>query len=124
MKLATYLGLVSFLALATAACGGGSGEEGGEGGEGGTSGGEVPAQYAGPIQSEDTAHGEQVFQQACAPCHDSGPDLHDVGLSAGRIRQQIREGGGNMPAINATRLSDEDVEAVLAYLVTINAATT
>jgi hypothetical protein len=114
------------LSLALSACGGGggSGSGGGGGGGGGSSGGE--ASYAGPIQSTDVALGQQRYDSRCGnACHNSGggPALANIGWTAERTRRQIREGSGGMAAIGVTRLSDEDMEAVLAYLVTIGAVT-
>jgi mono/diheme cytochrome c family protein len=107
-----------------AGCGGGGGEADGEGGEG-TSGGEVPEQYAGPTTSTDAAAGAEIYERACAPCHsgDGAPQVADVGFTAARMRQQIREGSGQMPPIAESRLSNEDMETLLAHLKTINAVT-
>jgi hypothetical protein len=45
-----------------------------------------------------------------------GPKITAIGWSPGQVRQQIRLGSGRMRPIAATRLSDEDMEAVLVYL--------
>jgi len=109
------------LGLAMAACGGGGG---------GTTttdtttttGGETSAQYAGPIGSTDVAQGEARYNAVCASCHNNGaPAIANIGWTTDHLRQQIREGSANMPAIHAARLSDADMEAVLAYLQTIGA---
>jgi mono/diheme cytochrome c family protein len=85
---------------------------------------EVLAAYQGPIQSSDVARGEEVFNNVCNSCHAGGaPALQGIGWEAGRVRQQVREGGGRMPAIAASRVSDEDLEALLAYMTTIDAVT-
>ena len=120
--------MLSGLSLALVGCGGGGsggGLEGGGGG-GGSSGGE--AQYAGPIALTDVALGQQRYDSRCGnACHSSGggPALANIGWTAEQTRRQIREGSasGGMSAIPASRLSDEDMEAVLAYLVTIGAVT-
>lgn len=112
------LGLGLSLLLGLLGCGGG----GEAASSGSTSGGEVPAQYLGAVESEDTARGESMYAAACAPCHDNGaPPVADIGWDVGHMRQQIREGSGNMPPITADRLGDEDMEAVLAYLATVGA---
>ena len=116
----------SGLSLALVGCGGGGGGGSEGGGGGGTSGGE--AQYAGPIASTDVALGQQRYDSRCGnACHNSGggPALANIGWTAERTRRQIREGSssGGMSAIPVSRLSDEDMEAVLAYLVTIGAVT-
>ncbi len=112
------------LSLALTACGGGGGGSsgGGEGGGGGTSGGETS--YAGPIGSTDVALGQQRYDSRCGnACHNSGggPALANIGWTPERTRRQIREGSGGMSAIGPSRLSNEDMEAVLAYLASIGA---
>lgn len=91
-------------------CGGGAAS-----GEGAA---EIPAQYQGPIRSEDVAKGQELFTAMCADCHDGslGPSLAGIGWAAGAVRRQIREGEEQMPPIPANRLSDEDMEHVLAYM--------
>ncbi|MDD9945842.1 MAG: cytochrome c [Myxococcales bacterium] len=106
-----------------AGCGGGGGAE--EGGSDETSGGDV-SQYEGPIASTDTAKGEEIFLTYCDDCHpdggaDSGPSLIDHPHAVARVRQQIREGSGKMRPFSAGRLSDEDMEHLLAYLNTLGA---
>ena len=119
VKLVRVLGVG--LGLTVAACGGGGGSTTGSG-DGTTSGGDTSAQYAGPIGSTDTAQGDSRYHAVCASCHDNGaPPLANLGWTTAPMRQQIREGSANMPAIRAARLSDADMEAVLAYLQTIGA---
>lgn len=121
------LATTTALSLALTACGGGGGGGGGgtEGGGGSTtSGGE--SSYAGPIGSSDVALGQQRYDSRCGnACHNSGggPPLANIAWSAERMRQQIREGSSGMPAIGPSRLSNDDMEAVLAYLVTIGGVT-
>lgn len=110
MILTKRLFMVCVSAIALGACGGASGG-------GGTSDG--AAQYAGPIGSSDVARGQEVYESICAGCHSNGPALENLGWDAARVRQQIREGSGRMPPIRETRVSAEDMEAVLAYLATI-----
>jgi mono/diheme cytochrome c family protein len=113
-------GLVLLGAVMLGACGGGA-SSGGSGG-GGSSGGE--ASYAGPITGTDAAHGETRYNAACASCHNNGaPVLANIGWTPERMRQQIREGGGDMPAIREERLSATDMEDLLAYLVSTGAVT-
>lgn len=111
------IGIV-LVGLAFAGCGGG----GGGGAGGGTAGGE--AAYAGPVGSTDVEHGQARYDAVCASCHNNGaPQLANIGWSPERMRQQIREGDDDMPAISESRLSAEDMEAVLAYLQTIGGVT-
>lgn len=110
-----------FVALAfvvpMAACGGGAAEGAGEGTT-------VADQYQGPVQSDDIATGEQLFTDVCGTCHmgGDGPDLTAETHGVATIRQTVREGDGDMPPLRPDRLSDEDLEAVLAYMVSIQAA--
>jgi mono/diheme cytochrome c family protein len=111
------------IGMSLAACGGGGGDAE-EGGGGGTSGGEVAAEFDGPVQSTDVATGQARFDAICGACHpggneDIGPTIRGIGWAAGRVRQQARQGRGRMRPVNATRLSNEDLESVLAFLQTI-----
>jgi mono/diheme cytochrome c family protein len=113
------------LGLGLVACGGGGGgSEEPSGGE--SSGGGENASYAGPITSTDAARGKELFSTHCDDCHpggeeDVGPSLIATPHTPARIRQQIREGSGKMRPFSEKRLSNEDVEAILAYLASINA---
>jgi len=111
------------LSLSVSACGGGAEEPGGEESAGGENTGSV---YEGPITSTDVAHGQEVFDMHCEDCHpggeeDVGPSLIADPHTPARLRQQIREGSGRMRPFSAKRLSDQDLEDLLAYLQTINA---
>jgi mono/diheme cytochrome c family protein len=103
--------------------GGGTGTETADGSE--TAGGEA-TQYDGPIASTDAERGAERFETFCGGCHpggqeDVGPSLIAEPHSAGRIRQQIREGAAQMRPFSAGRLSDADMETILAYMATIGA---
>lgn len=118
MKIVRVLGVG--LGLAVAACGGGGASSSGGGTT--TGGGETTSHYAGPIGSTDVAHGEERYNAVCASCHNNGaPPVANIGWTTEHLRRQIREGSANMPAIHASRLSDADLEAVLAYVQTIGA---
>lgn len=111
--------------LCVNACGGGEatepeGEEtaGGEG-EGGSA-------YDGPITSTDVTIGKEVFDTHCEDCHpggeeDVGPSLIADPHTPADLRQQIREGSGKMRPFPEKRISGDELEALLAYLQTINA---
>ena len=104
-----------------AACGGGSSKPEAESSSGGES-----SEYAGPIASTDTAHGKEVFDSFCGDCHpdggeDVGPSLIADPHTPARIRKQIREGSGKMRPFPEKRLSNEDMESLLAWLATVNA---
>ena len=98
--------LVCSMAALMSACGGSSASGGGD-------------QYVGPIASNDTARGQEVFTNVCMACHSGGPSLENIGWEAARVRHQVREGSGGMSPLSTTRVSDDDLEAVLAYMVTI-----
>lgn len=68
--------------------------------------------------------GDQVFTANCGSCHvladagtmgTLGPSLDGIGLSAEEIAAQVRSGGGGMPPFEDS-LSDEEIEAVAAYV--------
>ena len=114
------MGLIGGAALLVApACGGGADDASG-GAQ--SAGGEE--QYAGPITSTDLELGASRYQTACASCHENGaPQLANIGWSAGRMRQQVREGSSQMPALGPDRVSDAELEAILAHLQTMGAVT-
>jgi len=100
------------------------GEAGAETTGGETNGGETTAP-AGTASPEMIAAGGERFEAVCGLCHgasgDDGdaPSVHDIHWSAERMRTQIRNGSGRMRPISAARLSDEDMEKVIAWLGTV-----
>jgi len=107
--------ILAFLALTVAfACGGG--DEGVEGTDEGTEGGETLAAYEGPVTG-DPAAGEAIFANNCAGCHPGvGPDLQAHGASAAAARMIVRQGEDRMPAFGPDKISDADLENVMAHL--------
>jgi cytochrome c551 len=118
------------LAVAVAGCGGGDPstaepetvegtvptEDGGDtGGGGGGGGGEG-----------DAAAGKEVYASAgCGSCHTFadagttgtvGPNLDESSADFAAAEEQIRAGGGGMPAFEG-QLSDEEIANVAAYVV-------
>jgi mono/diheme cytochrome c family protein len=72
----------------------------------------------------DAEAGRTVFIDNCGECHTLsdaettgavGPNLDGIGLSAADIENQVRNGGGVMPAFEGT-LSEEDISNVVAYV--------
>jgi mono/diheme cytochrome c family protein len=73
----------------------------------------------------EAADGAAVFAEAgCGGCHTFGPanssgtvgpPLDGIDLSKDEIAQQVRNGGGGMPAFG-DRLSDAEIEAVADYV--------
>lgn len=114
-----------FLLSAAVLCGCGGAAAGGAGAaEGGAQ--DVSAKYQGPIESTDVQFGGEEFSIFCGNCHpdgeaDVGPRLIGQGYTPGYVRQQVREGSGKMKPIPPNRLSDESLEALLAYMTTIDA---
>jgi mono/diheme cytochrome c family protein len=75
-----------------------------------------------PIDSSESRRGYELFQLNCAHCHardargDEGPDLHGVTKSDARISSLIKNGiKGEMPKF-AEKLTDNDVQALIAFL--------
>lgn len=70
------------------------------------------------------AEGRKIFMQRCHACHPGGeaglaPAINNKPLPAGLIKFQIRHGLGAMPALDAERISDRELDAVAAYLVAL-----
>lgn len=87
---------------------------------------DVHARYRGPVQSRNIARGRTRYETVCVPCHGDhserqGPLLFRLRWHAPEIRHQVREGNSLMPAIPEHRLSDEDLEHLLAYFLTTGA---
>jgi outer membrane protein assembly factor BamB len=70
------------------------------------------------------ANGEAVFSENCASCHTLaaagssgtvGPNLDDLKPGESTVEQQVRNGGGGMPAFQG-RLSDAEITAVAKYV--------
>jgi len=84
-----------------------------------------PAPKPDPTTASSVSSAEQgrkLFEKNCAHCHgddargDEGPDLHNLALSDARITKRIKEGiKGEMPKF-ASKLNDEDIRSLIAYL--------
>lgn len=70
------------------------------------------------------AAGRTVFMDNCGECHtlsdagtsgSIGPALDGAGLSQDAVEQQVRNGGGAMPAFEG-QLSDQEIEDVSEYV--------
>lgn len=99
------------MALGVAACGGDDGDASSPTTEETTAG-------------ETTAVGREVFIANCGTCHTLsdagtsgaiGPVLDDGGYPVDRVEEQVRNGGGAMPAFEDS-LSDEEIQEVAAYV--------
>jgi mono/diheme cytochrome c family protein len=71
--------------------------------------------------------GEHVFMSQCYHCHPGGgtglaPGFTDLPLPAGMMKAQTRLGAGAMPHFSEHAISDEDLDALGAYLKALRAA--
>jgi mono/diheme cytochrome c family protein len=80
---------------------------------------------AAPLTPAELAAGRQIFRDRCARCHTladarahgtRGPNLDEIRLPAFAVSQQVKLGGGGMPAY-AGRLTDEQIRRVVGYVV-------
>jgi mono/diheme cytochrome c family protein len=70
------------------------------------------------------ANGEAIFTSNCGSCHvlgaagtsgSIGPTLDELKPDASTVEEQVRNGGGGMPAFEG-RLTDEEIAAVSQYV--------
>jgi mono/diheme cytochrome c family protein len=74
-------------------------------------------------------NGQQAWSAVCANCHmprrpgarTTGPRLENKNLTEARMREIIRNGEGTMRPIPPTRLTDGELEQLIAYLRTFRA---
>lgn len=71
------------------------------------------------------ARGRAAFDRICGQCHphgnqDIGPRLIGLGWPEARVRTQVRHGRRAMKAIPPSKLSDAELNDVIAYLRTIH----
>jgi mono/diheme cytochrome c family protein len=78
----------------------------------------------GTTTEETSAVGREIFVANCGTCHTLsdagtsgaiGPQLDGLDLSSEAVEEQVRNGGGAMPAFEDT-LSDEEIQEVAAYV--------
>ena len=77
-----------------------------------------------PLDSPQLVAGQQVFMRNCYQCHPGGsaglgPAINDKPLPGLAIKTQVRKGVGAMPAFDANRIPDADVDNLIAYLKTV-----
>ena len=66
--------------------------------------------------------GKVPFERVCAACHgedakgDQGPSLVPMTMDYDELLAKVRQGGGEMPAVPKTKLTDDEVKQVLEYL--------
>lgn len=78
---------------------------------------------AGPmfIPSEQVALGQRAFMFNCNQCHPGGeaglaPAINNKPLPDFAVRFQVRHGLGAMPSFSEEEISDEQLDAIIAYL--------
>ena len=86
--------------------------------------GTLPAD-TGAATEGDAANGKKVFASAgCGGCHTFsaagstgtvGPNLDDASIDVDAAAQQVKNGGGGMPAFG-DRLSDQEIADVAAFV--------
>jgi hypothetical protein len=72
--------------------------------------------FAGPIRSRDIGEGGRVYIALCSACHRGRVNPMGYRWSPAQMRHQIRRGNEIMPPLPPELISDEQVEALLAYL--------
>jgi mono/diheme cytochrome c family protein len=70
------------------------------------------------------SQGRDLYERHCYKCHTQGegglgPSLNEKPLPRFAMKFQIRHGLGTMPAFPPERLSDEDVDRIVQYLVAL-----
>lgn len=110
--------VLAALVLAVAGCGGDDDESG-----------SATTATTAETTTEDTtteggADGASVFASNCGSCHTlaaagtngtTGPNLDDAQPDMATVEEQVRNGGGGMPAFEG-QLSDQEIEAVAEYV--------
>jgi mono/diheme cytochrome c family protein len=82
----------------------------------------------GPLAlDEHLTRGRQAFDQHCYKCHTGGeggmgPIINDKPLPKFLMRLQTRVGMGAMPSFSKEDISDEELEALLDYVVALRRA--
>lgn len=84
----------------------------------------APVQEAFEPTDPEIVEGEQVFMTFCHSCHPGGaaglgPSLNDKPLPGFLIRFQVRNGLGVMPAFGEDLISPGELDALVAYMVTL-----
>jgi mono/diheme cytochrome c family protein len=124
MRRRTLIAALAVLAFAPFALGACGGDDGGNGGGGDTAaegdGGGGGAGMAGNAEA-----GAEVFASAgCGGCHTlaaadasgtKAPNLDELQPSEAAVAEQVRNGGGGMPAFG-DRLSDQEIADVAAFV--------
>jgi len=82
----------------------------------------------GPVTfSEKESRGQVLFDRHCHKCHTHGegglaPSINDKPLPKFMMRLQTRVGMGAMPSFSREQISEEELDALLEYLVALRRA--
>ena len=79
------------------------------------------------ISSVETQRGQIVFQQHCHRCHPGGegglgPSLNDKPAPKFLMKTQVRAGLGAMPEFHKEKISSEELNDLMAYLLALRRA--
>ena len=105
---------VLVLSFVGAGCGGGDGQEAEP----------PPAATTAGDTAAGEASGEAIFVENCGGCHTlaaadtsgtTGPNLDERMPDTATVEEQVRNGGGGMPAFEG-ELSDDEITAVAEYV--------
>lgn len=93
----------------------------------GTAHGGEPFTTPVPTRAPEEALGEEIFRTHCQSCHPGGdagvaPSLHNRALPAPMIRMQVRAGVGAMPSFNEEVISEDELDALITYLLLVRRA--
>ena len=82
----------------------------------------------GPLSlNEKESRGQLLFDRHCHKCHTHGegglaPAINDKPLPKFMMRLQTRVGLGTMPSFSRQQISDEELDALLDYLIALRRA--
>jgi mono/diheme cytochrome c family protein len=73
------------------------------------------------LASAEEKEGQVLFMKFCHSCHPDGeaglgPSIHAMPAPNFLQRTQVRAGMGEMPAFHDDKISDEQLDAIIAYL--------
>jgi mono/diheme cytochrome c family protein len=84
--------------------------------------GVVTSSGAAIARQSEPPPGKVAFDRVCKTCHgedargDAGPKLVPLEIEFNELIAKVREGGGEMPPISKTTVSDDEVKQIFTYL--------
>lgn len=77
-----------------------------------------------PVLDGKEERGQVLFFRHCSQCHPEGegglgPALNNKPLPPFAIRTQVRTGVGAMPSFSKAHLSDEELDAIVAFMLAL-----